>query len=266
MPIKRVEFYNKGQKLKGVLYLRKKAPLVLMAHGFAGSKDTKLMIFLSKFLYKNGYSALRFDFRGSGESEGEFRNLFEEASDLKKAYSFSRKYSRKIILYGHSLGASVINLSKLKSKAVIFLNPTFSTELVAFSFLRRLLPFFWIHRLFRKIDLFADKRFENLETSGVMTKDAFRFRITEEDFFEESRILKVSLVRNIHSPILFIHGTKDKVMHIAATRHAYLLAHRPKEMVLIKEGDHWLGKFSHKLQAGKKILGFLNENGLKGTA
>lgn len=261
--IKRVEFFNKGQKLKGDIYFRKKAPLIIMCHGFTGNKENRLLRFLSAFLYKNGYSVFKFDFRGSGESEGEFTGVMEEVSDLKQAMKVARKYGHNIILLGYSLGAGVIALSRLKTKAVVMINPAFSAEFAAFSFLRRIIPLFWIQKIFRKIDIFADKTFENIEAVGRLASRSFRFRLSEESI-DESRLLSVRMIRNIHSPLILIHGTKDKTVHVTGTRQAFNLAHNPKELFLIEGADHQIHGHKHKTIVAKKIFGFLNENGFKG--
>ena len=111
--IKRVEVLNKGQKMKGVLYLRRKAPLIIMCHGFTGHKNLKFFVLASQMLYKEGYSVLRFDFRGSGESEGNFISIKEEISDFAKIVKFARHYSRKLIFLGHCMGGTIIVLSKI---------------------------------------------------------------------------------------------------------------------------------------------------------
>lgn len=265
MTARKVEFLSEGQKIKGVLYLHKKSPLIIICHGFTGNKDTRIMRFLSGFLYKNGYSVLKFDFRGSGESEGEFTGVKDEVDDLKQAYRLARKYSKKIILLGHSLGGGIIALSKIKPRAVIMINPAFSAEFVAFSFLRRAIPFFWIQKVFRKIHIFTDRTFEEIEAVGRLASRSFRFRLGEEAI-DEANILSVRTIANVHSPLFLIHGTKDKTIHMGSTKQAYYLAHKPKEICFIEGADHNFHNYKHKIIAVKKILSFLNENGLKGTA
>jgi len=265
MTVRKVEFLSGGQKIKGVLYLHKKAPLIIMCHGFTGNKDSKLFKFLSDFFYKNGYSVFRFDFRGSGESEGEFTGVNDEVDDLEQAYKFAKKYGRKIILLGHSLGGGIIALSKIKSKAVIMINPAFSAEFAAFSFLRRVIPFFWIQKIFKKIHIFTDRTFEEIEAVGRLASRSFRFRLGEEAI-DEANILSVRAIKNVHSPLFLVHGTKDKTIHMTSTKQAYYLAHKPKEFFPIEGADHHLHYYKHKTIAAKKILSFLNENGLKGTA
>jgi hypothetical protein len=74
----RVELSSNGQPLIGTLELPAgdPAPVVLLLHGFTGSRDelpipnTKDGVFsrTARFLAENGFASLRIDFRGSGES------------------------------------------------------------------------------------------------------------------------------------------------------------------------------------------------------
>jgi len=68
------------------------SPLVIMCHGFTGSKSESHFLFTktARFLAKNGISSLRFDFMGSGDSEGSFEKmtLGSEIKDGKNAVAF----------------------------------------------------------------------------------------------------------------------------------------------------------------------------------
>ncbi|WP_246748929.1 alpha/beta hydrolase family protein [Rhizobium setariae] len=78
-----ISFNVDGQKVVGTLSTidgNPKAPVVVMFHGFSGSRDelaingTKEGVFSrsARLLAENGYASLRIDFRGSGESEGKW--------------------------------------------------------------------------------------------------------------------------------------------------------------------------------------------------
>lgn len=79
----KVSFSVDGQKVIGTLSTidnNPKAPVVVMFHGFGGSrdelaiKDTKDGVFSrsARLLAESGYASLRIDFRGSGESDGKW--------------------------------------------------------------------------------------------------------------------------------------------------------------------------------------------------
>src|SRR5260221_6837565 len=90
-----VSFASDGLKLAGILHLpdsrgpeeRRAAFLVL--HGFGSNKDGGGGTTVAKMLAGVGYAALRFDFRGCGESEGEHGLVIckEQGKDTKDAPS-----------------------------------------------------------------------------------------------------------------------------------------------------------------------------------
>lgn len=76
-----VTLTSSGQKIFTILHLpeestQKKFPAVLFLHGFGGNKSGKsrLAVRLSEKLSQVGIASLRFDFRGAGDSEGEFQD------------------------------------------------------------------------------------------------------------------------------------------------------------------------------------------------
>lgn len=75
---KSVEIENKGLILRGVLHIpediKVKEPIVCIFHGFTGDKIGPHFIFvkLSRILARRGIASVRFDFAGSGESDGDF--------------------------------------------------------------------------------------------------------------------------------------------------------------------------------------------------
>lgn len=83
------------QKLRGMVHFpsgRGPFPAVALFHGFGGQRMEPHFIFvkLSRFLAKNKIVTARFDFRGSGESEGEFQEMTipQEVEDGMKIMDF----------------------------------------------------------------------------------------------------------------------------------------------------------------------------------
>ncbi len=116
-----VEFPNRaGKRLRGVIHRprltgRRSAPGVIFFHGFTGDRMESHWIFVkcARALAKAGIAALRFDFYGSGESDGEFREvtLQSEIADAKTAVEFLRRRkgidSGRLGLCGLSLGGAI---------------------------------------------------------------------------------------------------------------------------------------------------------------
>ncbi len=78
-----------------------------------GNMDFKMLHRLSRCLYKAGFDVLRFNFRGVGESEGEFGGGILEGFDFAGAYAFMNEHGySKIAACGYSFG-SVVGMSQL---------------------------------------------------------------------------------------------------------------------------------------------------------
>lgn len=101
--------------LAGRLHLAaREAPLVVFVHGFAGSKDENgLFVAGAEYLAKRGFSTLRFDFTGCGESAGDLRDARMETlqRDLANVLRFAEREDicrGGVGLVGFSLGATIV--------------------------------------------------------------------------------------------------------------------------------------------------------------
>lgn len=115
----KVSFASDGLRLSGIVHTpaerepgeRRAAFLVL--HGFGGNKDGKGAVAIAEQLAAWGYVALRFDFRGCGESEGERGRILcmEQVRDTANALTYLQGRpevdGRLIALIGSSFGAAV---------------------------------------------------------------------------------------------------------------------------------------------------------------
>jgi alpha/beta superfamily hydrolase len=84
----RITFTNpRRQRLVGILHrpATEPAAAVILCHGMESSKESEKLATLSRQLSEKGIFALRFDFAGSGESEGKFEEMTYsgEVEDLR---------------------------------------------------------------------------------------------------------------------------------------------------------------------------------------
>lgn len=117
-----ITFKSQGMQVVGVLHMpdrrKGKVPAVVLFHGFTGTKVEPHRIFVkqARALARAGIAALRFDFRGSGDSEGEFSNmtLSGELKDARAALAFIRSRpgidTSRIGVLGLSFGGAVASL------------------------------------------------------------------------------------------------------------------------------------------------------------
>lgn len=120
-----ITFENGGQRLFGVLHRplnassEKPKPGVIICHGFGGNKCGKhrLYVRIATLLAASGIAVLRFDFRGSGDSDGDFHDmdLTSEVSDTLAAVQYLRQQdfvdSDRLGLLGRSLGGAIAVLA-----------------------------------------------------------------------------------------------------------------------------------------------------------
>ena len=119
---KPVTFIRDGMQIVGMLHIPQKTspqyPAVLLLHGFTGHKAESHFMFtrLARSLVKAGFVCLRFDFVGSGDSEGEFKDMtiLSELKDARVAFQFLNDQPevdpQKIGLLGLSMGGCIAAL------------------------------------------------------------------------------------------------------------------------------------------------------------
>ena len=85
------------------------AKTIVFCHCFTCTKETLTTFRLSRLLAAHGYTVLRFDFTGLGNSEGDFSTstFSTTQDDLRSAVSFlENNYQAPSFLMGHSLGGT----------------------------------------------------------------------------------------------------------------------------------------------------------------
>lgn len=116
-----VELSNYGETIRGMLHRPVGAgphPAVLFLHGLGGNRieANRLFVRAARILAKQGIAALRIDFRGAGESDGEAeaRSVSGHLSDALTAYHFLAEDAQldrhRLAVLGFSLGGAVAAL------------------------------------------------------------------------------------------------------------------------------------------------------------
>lgn len=117
-----VEIQSRKLTLRGMLHtpdnVSEKIPVVCIFHGFTGTKVEPHFIFvkLSRRLEKAGIASVRFDFGGSGESDGDFRDMtiLTELEDAKAILDYAKSLTfadpERIGVVGLSMGGAVASL------------------------------------------------------------------------------------------------------------------------------------------------------------
>ena len=112
----------------GRLTTRTKNKVIVLVHGFADSKDSRLIKELEGFFLENNFTTLALDMPGVGESSGNYYDISPrfEAKVIKKAVEILKAEGYgEIWTCGHSLGATDVAIvaSEMKLHKVILVNP-----------------------------------------------------------------------------------------------------------------------------------------------
>jgi len=113
-----ITFRYHDQQLVGMIHTPDRdepSPAILMLHGFTGNRMEPHFLFvkMARRLAAAGYTAMRFDFRGSGESQGNFWEMTVpgEIDDARAALTGLRRHPAvdpgRVILLGLSMGGAV---------------------------------------------------------------------------------------------------------------------------------------------------------------
>lgn len=234
---------NCGEKIFGVMHRPLKIslptyPALLMCHGLGGHKTGKYRLYvnLASKLSELGIASLRIDFRGSGDSEGNFADmtLEGEVSDALKGLEFLKHDpkidSSSIGLFGRSVGGTVALMAARRFGAIKSLAiwaPLFNGDQ-------------WIDKwnLLHSAELSEEHRLMMMRINGQVPgyeffKQLFNIRM-EEEIKELDK-----------TPLLHIHGELDNVIDIDhADKYAQQRQHSKGKTKFIRlpRSDH---DFSH---------------------
>ncbi len=107
---------DRGLRLRGAVHgsERPDSPCIIFSHGLTGNRmgPGYLFVKISRALAAEGFSSVRFDFCGSGESEGFFGDMNTDTmtDDLLTVVKEVRKRApapERLILLGHSFGGMI---------------------------------------------------------------------------------------------------------------------------------------------------------------
>ena len=136
-----IGFKSKGLSLEGVLATPQDVPgphpAVLVCHPhpmFGGDMENPVVNAICRAAVAEGIASFRFNFRGAGESEGEFSNGPGEREDVRSALNVLKRWpgidGKRLAVAGYSFGASVVldGLRDLKAaRCFALVAPTISS-------------------------------------------------------------------------------------------------------------------------------------------
>jgi uncharacterized protein len=209
-------------QLAAVLHIPKKKTktLIILSHGFTGTKieSGRLFVTTARALAAAGFTALRFDFWGSGDSGGEFYEMSPntEINDLKNVIRWARQNGwKKIGLLGLSFGGAVTicTASQLPHGTIQAMVTWSSVPSFAF----------WRHK-------------PELPAANYKQKNPLEVSL---DFFKDRPEVDVpEAYKSLYLPKLQIQGDHDIEGFRETFSSFFPDAPAPKKHVVIPGGDH----------------------------
>lgn len=256
-----ISFENEGLTLFGMLHLpvrEPRYPCVIILHGYTGNRigDHQLFVKTARDLCRHGYACLRFDFRGSGESQGEFADMTVEGeiSDAMAAIRFLAAYDEideeRVGLLGASLGGSV-------AACVSAHNTVNSVAL-------------WAPTAF--IEYFVERGGEIVKDPYALLpinfQDAIKKRgkvdlggfMRGKPYFESlKQIDPIREIAKYGGPVLLIHGAEDEVVSPVNSEMLYDSVRGQRRFIMIDDADHTFSSVQWEQQVIDATRTWFNE-------
>ncbi len=239
-----VEFEGPNGVLRGTLHLpeaKGPTPGVLMMHGFTGQRMecTFLFVQLSRALEAAGVASFRFDFFGSGESDGDFIEMTAstERADALAALDFFRRHEAidadRVGLLGMSFGgfmtACTAGERPDQVRAAVLLSAAGNT-------------------LVRWQERMTDDERRALRERGWLDRGGLRQSAQFMDDLEKHR--PFDEIAKYPGPVLVAHGTADETVPLSeAEEYVRVLEGRERgdtDHLFVEGANHPWANWDHR--------------------
>lgn len=214
---------------------------VIIVHGYTNSALEMLDVAYN--FYKKGYSILLIDQRAHGKSDGVYstHGFYERKDMLSWIDYINKKKKTKIILYGISMGGTVIMrtvgenlpgnvICAIEDCGFISNYDQFYNQLKYLKFLPKPI----------------------ISSFNIFSSIFFGFNIYK---FKPEEILM-----NGKIPFMFIHGSSDKLVPPKNAYDAYQLYKGKKKLLIIDEAKHMKSSIQDSKKYYNEIFNFIKEN------
>lgn len=218
--------------------------IVVMLHGYTGHKNENGYLFkkLSLELSELGYASLRFDFMGSGDSDGTYEDMtflteLEDARHMiEKALEINKQ--KPIILLGFSMGGAVASRVSLEYQEhiekLILMSPAGCMADHA-------------KRTFTVNPVNSDG---NVDLGGYYINQRFLESFNNIDMYQNIETFK--------KPVLIVHGSDDQAVPIEYGRKYHEL-YPNSQFYEINGAPHCYTKVPFRKQVNKIVEDFIKE-------
>jgi uncharacterized protein len=269
---------HRGMTLRGMLHSPERqsdehVPAVILFHGFTGNKLEPHQLFLkiSRALEAAGLACFRFDFLGSGESDGDFHEmtLSGEVSDANAILDMVKNYpgvdKNRVNLLGLSMGGLVASLVAGSRPSdvhrLVLMAPAATMYRIADELERK--------QAAGEIDTVAIGGSDGQGASeghdgneGNGSNDLaydHSGNLVGQAFVDELRDLDAyAVAKGYDGPVLLIHGTRDEAVPYQVSHEYQEKCYGDKATLRIIEGaDHTFNRYTWESEVIHAIREFL---------
>ncbi|KIL37207.1 hypothetical protein SD71_00235 [Cohnella kolymensis] len=251
-----VECTSSGVVLRGMLHapdhITGKSPAVILFHGFTGSKTGAQFVFveLCRRLEKKGIASVRFDFSGSGESDGDFMGttLTSQLSDASNILDYVRSLDfvdkEKVMILGMSLGGVIASLLAADRKDEIHALCLWCPAAIVVQDLKE--------GKLQNIDISHLDNWEYIDVRGLKLG---------KDFVNDALCWDIYATASYYNKnVLLIHGDQDDLVPISVSEK-YLETYGQKaELKVVPGAGHTYESVGWRNQLLDHTLDFFNRN------
>lgn len=236
----RVSIKNRnGDSLVAIMHGELSETVIVLCHGMLSTKDSAKHVRLAEELADLGFSVLRFDFSGCGESEGRLFDLTfsREIEDLDAVIDWlAGQGARRFGVVGSSMGGSVALLTAARDERIVAVATIAAVAHPS------------------AIDERYPDRAREWREQGYVQTDAGQIG---RAYYDDAMAHDVAWAASVLlAPILVIHGTRDEVVP-PSDGHDLACAARRATLIEIDEADHRLTHPQHLGEALAQVRRFM---------
>lgn len=192
--------------------------VLIICPGCFMCKDAKPFAQMAKD-FSGHFDVISMDFRGHGQSSGLFTFTAKEHIDLKAVFEYARKKYPRVVLMGFSLGAATAIIYTAKHKGisgVIAVSAPSDFDKIENHFLKK-------EAVIPAMEKFELGKSPTLRPGNIALK----------------KVKPIDVVSGISpTPILFLSGRKDPIIHHWHTEKLFEHAREPKKLIVFQDGLH----------------------------
>jgi len=245
-----IQFPNhRGEKLSATIHLPDGPSRrgVILGHCFTCSRHTTILRSVCHALADQGFTVLRFDFSGNGQSEGSFveSTYSKQIAEMEAAAAcLAGRGISWLGLAGHSMGAMVALLAAAEIRSV-----------------RAICALAARSRVMGAAELLSPAQLQELQETGRVrfVSRGRALELSREMFSDAARHDLGRAVASLVQPLLLVHGAKDEITPV---EEAYRIQrYRPEgtRLALVPGADHMFSGDEHRQLATELVVSWFKE-------